>query len=136
MIFREAAHHFDLPISLDEARRLGIERLVFYEPNPGLLLKLCHFAVGHRDEVLSMDLAEKCLIHAGFRVTEATYTDLFAMPLSGGWIAFWSLPRMGWVGRALISLDEWLVARLPQTLRRWFCFRWIIVAEPKNEDAQ
>ena len=128
MIFREYAHHFDIDKILNEARRYNIRKLIFFEPNDTLLLRLTHLIIRHKDPYISIgDLINK-LQNSSYSVEHLSFRDLFALSLSGGLIAPWSFPKLGLFGRLIVIIDRTICKLLPEILKRKFCIRFLLVA--------
>jgi hypothetical protein len=106
--------------------RVCSTRLVVFEPNPSLPLKIGRTLIGHVDPTLPVDAARPLLQKAGFQVKSVQYHASFAFPLSGGYVGKPLLPKR--VPARLFDVDEGIV----RVLGRSVAWRYLMVAEKSH----
>ena len=127
VILKESLHHLaaegDIVAATREIARVCRGRVVVYEPNPSIPLRLGRTIIGHVDPICPPADARQILERAGFAVREIHYSDALAFPLSGGYVSRPLMPRAA--VPAVFAVDE-VVVRL---LGRFAAWRYLIVAE-------
>lgn len=127
VVFKESLHHVaaesDVDAALAEVARVCSQRLVVFEPNPSIPLKIARTLIGHVDPTLPVDAAREFLQAIGFRVTSVHYLASVAFPLSGGYIGKPILPRSApdWI----LGLDD----RIVRLFGRRVAWRYLMVAD-------
>jgi SAM-dependent methyltransferase len=140
VVLKDTIHHLfaegDLQAFLAEVRRVARRRLVVLDPNPTAILLLARRLIGHHDPVCSPADAVRAVTAAGFRVRHLGYSEVFAFPLSGGFVGPELVPRGArWPGSAILGLDG-LLGRLLGALGlgRFLCWRYLLVADLEGAD--
>jgi SAM-dependent methyltransferase len=133
VILKEILHHVydeaDIYAFLAEVRRVCRKRLIILDPNPTWMLLLSRRLIRHVDPVCFPQQAEHVLMESGFRIVERAFSELLALPLSGGFISVPLIPNNGF-GNIILTLDRFLQGALRAFgLGRWFCWRYLLVAD-------
>jgi ubiquinone/menaquinone biosynthesis C-methylase UbiE len=135
VVLKDVIHHVyeedDIAAFLAGVRRVARRRLVILDPNPMFILLLARRLIGHIDPVCSPADAVRVVTAAGFKVVKLEYSELFAFPMSGGYVGPVLVPsRPRWVGSAILALDKALMglARL-LGLGRFVGWRYLLVAD-------
>ena len=135
VVLKDVIHHIyeedDIGEFLADVRRVARKRLVILDPNPMIILLLARRIIGHVDPVCSPADASRVLTEAGFKVTKLEYSELFAFPMSGGYVGPVLVPsRPRFIGSAILAVDEALMglARL-LGLGRFIGWRYLLVAD-------
>jgi SAM-dependent methyltransferase len=135
VVLKDTIHHIyaedDVGAFLADVRRVARRRLVIQDPNPMAILLAARKLIGHVDPVCGPADAQRVVTEAGFRVTHLEYSELFAFPMSGGYVGPVMVPaRPRWLGGALLAADEGLMALLrPLRLARFVAWRYLLVAD-------
>jgi SAM-dependent methyltransferase len=109
---RDSLHHLyeeaDASRCLDEIRRVlrpgGF--LVIFDPQPNAVVRLCRRLVGHRDARCSARQAVELLRSRGWAVEQVTFTEAFALPLSGGYVGPVLVPPWPAMWRAILVANR------------------------------
>ena len=130
VIFHEAIHHLDVARAIKEANRVNIGCLIIFDPNPNFILRLCRKLVRHRDEEVTSREVVRALKNSDYKITYFKFRDIFAMPLSGGFVGPQLCPDIPFLHCFLIKLDL-AICRVLRLLscQRLFCWRYIIKAK-------
>lgn len=125
VVFKESLHHVfaESADPLGEAARVCARRIVVFDPNPSLPLKVGRTLIGHVDPTLPPADARRLLEGAGFRCAPTRYLAALAFPLSGGFVGRPLLPHSA---PDLIFLADELLVR---ALGRHVAWRYLIVAD-------
>lgn len=135
VVLKDTIHHIyeedDVAAFLVDVRRVARRRLVILDPNPMVILLLARKLIGHVDPVCSPSDATRVVTEAGFRVTHLEYSELFAFPMSGGYVGPVLVPaRPRWLGDAILAADEALFRVLRALgLGRHLGWRYLLVAD-------
>jgi hypothetical protein len=138
-VLKDTIHHIyeedDVAAFLNSVRRIARKRLVVLDPNPTFPLLLARKLIRHVDPVCSPADAMRVVSEAGFKVSAVTYSELFAFPISGGYVGPVCLPaRPHWVGSAVLALDTACFAILDAAKLGRFCgWRYLLVADADTE---
>lgn len=135
VVLKDTIHHIyeedDVAAFLRQVRRIARRRLVVLDPNPMFVLLLARKLIRHVDPVCRPADAIQVVSEAGFRVSRVSYSELFAFPMSGGYVGPVMVPpNPRFVGSALLALDAGL-GMLLDTLKlsRFLCWRYLLVAD-------
>jgi len=132
VVFRHSAHHLDLEKVLVEIERVSKGELVIFDPNPMLLLKIARVLVCHKDPELSCEQVFRVLRDRNYYVVRCEFSDLFAMPLSGGFVGLQLFPNSKMLYKQVVRLDNQIAKILTRLkLARQLCWRYLIHAEKK-----
>jgi dolichol-phosphate mannosyltransferase len=127
VVLKESLHHLaaegDIDDAMSELARICRRRVVVFEPNASVPLKLGRTLIGHVDPICPAPMARGFLEHAGFTVQSVTHSDALAFPLSGGYVSRPLLPRRA--AALALRLDDALVRRLGQRV----AWRYLMVAD-------
>ncbi len=130
VIFHEVLHHLDLEKGLREAYRVARKCMIIFDPNPNALLKMCRKLVHHQDPEAPFEHVIGALQKIGCKITDTQFSDLFAMPLSGGFVGPKLCPDIPWLHNFLIYLDNTLCQLVKACYcERFLCWRYLIKAE-------
>jgi len=135
VVFREVIRHLRLAEVVSEAARIAGRRVVVFQANPILMLRLAYKLTGHHEHAqYGLDDIAQTLRNDGLTVRRIQYFDTIAFPLSGGYIGRQLIPNWRWLARLVMGID-WAVTSLVRMLGlgRWMCYRGLIVAEKKPE---
>jgi ubiquinone/menaquinone biosynthesis C-methylase UbiE len=133
VVLKESLHHLaaegEIEESMREVARVCRRRVIVFEPNPSVILRLGRTLIGHVDPVCPPPMAQDFLKLGGFTVLAVTYSDALAFPLSGGYVARPLAPRSA--ARILFALDDALV----HLFGRRLAWRYTIVADRTTQAA-
>ena len=135
VVLKDTIHHVyeedDVDAFLADVRRVARKRLVIQDPNPMLILLAARRIIGHVDPVCSPADARRVVAQAGFRVSHLEFSELFAFPMSGGYVGPVIDPaRPRWLGGALLAADQALGSVLGAIgLARFAAWRYLLVAD-------
>jgi len=135
VVLKDTIHHIyeedDVAAFLAQVRRIARKRLVIQDPNPMPILLAARKLIGHVDPVCSPADARRVVTEAGFEGKHVEYSELFAFPMSGGYVGPVMVPaRPRWLGGALLGTDEGLMAALRAArLARFVAWRYLLVAD-------
>lgn len=142
IVLKDAIHHLadesDVDEFLSEVSRVCRGRLVVYDPNPTITLRLARWLIGHVDPVLSPADCHALLSRHGFQVRKVAYSQIWALPLSGGYVGRPMVPQVQLLERAVMGIDKLTSGVLNFLgLGRFFCWRYLLVAEvPQRTSAR
>jgi SAM-dependent methyltransferase len=127
VVFKESLHHVaaegDVDAALAEVARVCSQRIIIFEPNPSVPLKVSRTLIGHVDPTLPVEEARRLLEGIGFRVVSVEYLSSLAFPLSGGYVGKPIVPRSA--PRWIFSLDD----RIVRLFGRRAAWRYLMVAD-------
>ena len=135
VILKDTIHHIyeedDVAAFLADVKRVARKRVVIQDPNPMFILLMARKLIGHVDPVCKPADAIRVVTEAGFKVVKLEYSELFAFPMSGGYVGPVMVPgRPGWLGKALLGLDEGLFRLFSAVgLGRFLGWRYLLVAD-------
>jgi SAM-dependent methyltransferase len=135
VVLKDTIHHIyeedDVGAFLAQVRRVARRRLVIQDPNPMFILLLARRLIGHVDPVCSPVDAKRVVTEAGFQVVKIDYSELFAFPMSGGYVGPVLVPgRPRALGSLLLGADEAAFTILKALgLARFVGWRYLLVAD-------
>jgi SAM-dependent methyltransferase len=138
VVLKDTIHHIyeedDVAAFLNSVRRIARRRVVVLDPNPTFILLLSRKLIGHVDPVCSPSDAARVMSQAGFKVVGVSYSELFAFPMSGGYVGPALLPaRPRLLGSLALALDAALFKLLEAAKLGRFCgWRYLLVADVEN----
>jgi len=103
VILRESLHHVPWEKVLPEILRVCRKEIIIFEPNPNWILRFCRKIISHRDQEISLKPLLHLLESHGILIKEFYFRDLFAFPLSGGFVGREFVPPV----KILFSLLLW-----------------------------
>lgn len=139
VVLKDVIHHVyeedDVAAFLAGVRRVARRRIVILDPNPMFFLLLARKIIGHVDPVCGPKDAIRVVTEAGFKVVHLGYSELFAFPLSGGYVGPVLMPeRPRWIGSVILRLDRGLMKiACALGLDRFVGWRYLLVAELPGE---
>jgi len=129
VIFKDSLHHvaaeIDVDAALNEVSRICSQRLIIFEPNPSIPLKIGRTLIGHVDPTLPPDAARALVERTAFQVKSVQYLASLAFPLSGGYVGKPLLPQQAPEG--IFRLDE----RVVRLLGPGVAWRYLMVADKR-----
>jgi ubiquinone/menaquinone biosynthesis C-methylase UbiE/DNA-directed RNA polymerase subunit N (RpoN/RPB10) len=134
VVLKDTLHHIygesDIAVALQEIKRVCKKRVIISDPNPTAILLICRKLIGHVDPVCSPKDAIRVLEMAGFQVKKVQYSEVFAFPLSGGYVGREFVPRYVTVYKIIISI-EWMLQKTISFLglSKYICWRYLISAD-------
>jgi SAM-dependent methyltransferase len=136
VVLKDCLHHLvgegDLDRSFKGIRRMLKDngRLVIFDPNPILLLRLGRKLIFHRDTEVTLALALTILEKHKFRIKEVSFYELIGLPLSGGYVGVRFVPNMKFLNSTIAFLND-LLSKAINTigLGRYFLLRYLICAD-------
>jgi len=130
VILLDVTHHLDLDKALEEIKRVCRGRIIIYDPNPNPILRLCRKIVRHKDDEAPFKEVVNILKTNKFKVRYLDFYEVFAFPLSGGFVGIEFCPNINSLHQLLIRLDD-LVRKFLRllNLEELFCWRYLIVAD-------
>lgn len=136
VVFKETLHHivgeYGADAFLVEVVRVLEEggRVVVFDPNPNLLLRAARRIAFHRDAECSPAATVKLLEKHGFEVKSIGYSDILALPLSGGYIGPDFVPDVPFIQRAVLRADGCLCRLVNRLgLGRRVLWRYLVAAD-------
>lgn len=141
ILLKDVIHHIadedDIDAFLSEVRRVATKKLVISDPNPTWILLFCRWLIGHIDPALKPADAVRLLEDRGFKCQPVKYSNLYSLPLSGGYVGRPLVPRSKVLSAILRGIDK-ICASVLNTfgLGRFFCWRYLLVAEIPAAAAQ
>jgi ubiquinone/menaquinone biosynthesis C-methylase UbiE len=135
VVLKDTIHHIyeedDVAAFLADVRRVARRRVIVLDPNPTFILLAARKLIGHVDPVCGPGDASRVLADAGFRVEKARYSELFAFPMSGGYVGPVMVPaRPRWIGTCVLAADEALFnAARALGLARHLGWRYLLAAD-------
>lgn len=127
VILKDSLHHLaaegDVEAAMREVARVCRRRVLVWEPNPSVPLRLGRTIIGHVDPMCPPAQARGILQAAGFVVRGVQYSDALAFPLSGGYVSRPLMPRAA--VPVLFQLDDVLI----RLLGRHAAWRYLMIAE-------
>ena len=135
VVLKDVIHHVyeedDVAEFLAGVRRVARRRIVIFDPNPMFFLLSARKLIGHVDPVCGPKDAMRVVTEAGFKIVHLGYSELFAFPLSGGYVGPVLLPGMPrWIGSIILALDRGLM-KIARSLgfARFVGWRYLLVAD-------
>ncbi len=135
VVLKDTIHHIyeedDVAAFLKDVRRIARRRLVVLDPNPMFILLAARRLIGHVDPVCRPADAVRVVTDAGFIAGPVSYSELFAFPMSGGYVGpvlVPAFPRA--LGSVVLALDAGLFALLDTVgLGRFVAWRYLLIAD-------
>ena len=136
VVLRDALHHLYGEAEIDQALA-EIERiltpkgkLVVFDPQPNFVVLFCRNLAHHEDFRCSSVEASRLLEQRGWMISSLTFTELFALPLSGGYVGYCLAPPARWLWGSMIRLNRVLSRLMAKTpLAPFILWRYVLVAQ-------
>lgn len=112
VVMRDTLHHLyeegDIDRIMSELERVLKDgaRLVIFDPQPNLVVKICRKLVHHEDCECTAAQALALLRRRGWQIHKSRFTEAFALPLSGGYVAHPLVPSWPMLAKAIVSLNR------------------------------
>lgn len=127
VVFKESLHHLvaesDVQSELADVARVCTRRVIVFEPNPSIPLRIGRTLIGHVDPMLPPSGARALLEDAGFAVSSVAYLAALVFPLSGGYVGRPLLSRSA--SARLLRFDD----RIVRLLGSRVAWRYLMVAD-------
>lgn len=132
VIMKDVMHHVIAESDVDQfmknLRRICKKRVIIIDPNITFILRICRRIIKHVDPECSYILASKVLKKHDFFVEKLFFSEVFAFPLSGGYVGP-ELIKSKFMMTMLLNIDKFLKNAIDIiALSRFVCWRYIIVA--------
>lgn len=137
VVLKDTLHHIyeqnefrEIAISIKKALKPG-GKLIIFDPNVNLLLKTARIISRHKDAECTFKRAVTLLTENNYRIINSEFTELFGLPLSGGYVGICFIPKIQLLQRILIYLNKVLSRAISRTfLKKHLLWRYLIIAEP------
>lgn len=110
--------------------------LIIFEPNPNFIVSICRRIIHHKDPVCHLETAVNLLKKQGWKLKKIFFTELFSLPLSGGYVGLNLVPNITLLQKNLIKINS-LMSRVifRMNLGSAMLWRYCVKAEfyPKND---
>ena len=134
IVLRETAHHLDMHKALPEFARVATKELVIFEPNLNFLVRIARKLIRHKDYEAPLKALLRVLEENEYIVQHVNFRDVLAFPLSGGLVGYELVPHIKWLEWFILEFDHLLIKVLKSLgIERYFCWRYLIVARPRQE---
>jgi SAM-dependent methyltransferase len=133
VIMKDVIHHViaetDAPTFMHNVNRICKKLIIIIDPNPTLILKFSRKIIKHIDPECTPKQAIHLLCDNGFRLKKLFFSEVFAFPLSGGYVGP-ELIKSPSLMSIILKTDRFLKKVLDfLKLSRFICWRYVIVAE-------
>ena len=137
VILRESLHHVPWEDILQEILRVCRKEIIIFEPNPNWILRVCRKIISHQDTEIPLKPLLSVLEKHGIVIQGPYFRDLFAFPLSGGFVGWEWVPPVKILFPLLLGLDR-ILQRMFHLLgmERVICWRYLlkgVMTEPEGE---
>jgi len=135
VVMKDVLHHIVAESDVSEffqgLTRVLKQRVILVDPNPTLILLIARKFIGHIDPVCGPSAAVNLLEKHGFIVRATLYSEVFAFPLSGGYVGPVLVSRhLKMLGSIILFLDKALLFSLRLLhLDKYLCWRYMLVAD-------
>lgn len=136
IVLRDALHHLyeeaDYTKIKNELQRIASKdsRLIILDPNINFILKMARRLASHKDAECDFNTAIQLTRDLGFKITTIQFHTIYSLPLSGGYVGYNFVPN--WKPLyGFILFTEKILEKIVSFLglRKFFCWRYLIVAE-------
>jgi 2-polyprenyl-3-methyl-5-hydroxy-6-metoxy-1,4-benzoquinol methylase len=138
IILKDVLHHLKEEGKIDyifkQIRRILKKegRVIIFDPNVNLILKVARKIMKHKDAECTFKDANTILKDFNFEIIKSDFIDLFAIPLSGGYVGICFVPKIIILQKFLILCNKVLSDLISKTfLKKYFLWRYFIIAIPK-----
>lgn len=131
VILREIVFHLDFEKAFGEISRICKGQIIIFQGNTVFFRKIGQFLFGHKEfNEQHREYYIDFLKHTQFKNIQVSYCDTIAFPLSGGFIGKQLVPKsFSRFMPYLLKIDGIINSMLKLIhLQKYFCFRFIIVA--------
>ena len=136
IVFRESLHHVSWEKMLPEALRVCKKEIIVFEPNPNWVVRWCRRIISHEDQEIPLDPLLAQLKRHGVLIEELRFRDLFAFPLSGGFVGREWVPPIRILFPFLLYIDRMFQSFLCRVgIGKWVSWRYLVrgtLREPEN----
>ena len=106
ILLRESLHHVSWEKILPEILRICKREILIFEPNPNGFLRFCRRIISHQDQEVPLEPLLALLKRNGVAVKGIYFRDLFAFPLSGGFVGWELIPPVRILFPFLLRADR------------------------------
>jgi SAM-dependent methyltransferase len=106
ILLRESLHHVSWEKVLPEILRICRTEILIFEPNPNGFLRLCRRIISHQDQEVPLEPLLALLRSLDVAVKQICFRDLFAFPLSGGFVGWELIPPVKILFPFLLRADR------------------------------
>ncbi|MFH1022478.1 MAG: class I SAM-dependent methyltransferase [Planctomycetota bacterium] len=137
VVLRDSLHHLrqsaNFTKAMDEIERTikSGGKLIVFDPQPNLVVRIARWMVGHKDPELKAREAESLLKSRGWVIEKRYYTEFFAMAASGGYVGPVLIPPgCDKLHKAIIEINRLASVAIDKIgLGKVILWRYLIVAE-------
>ncbi len=129
-ILREVVEHLDFERTVTELHRIITREVIIFQSNLTWEVRGIRWLIGHHEfNAHSLAYYARLLREAGFRLDSIEFSDVFALPLSGGVLTRQWCPHQDWLEERVLGLDK-AATRLCRRfhLAPFFCWRYLLYA--------
>jgi hypothetical protein len=120
--------------ALPEFARVATKEVAILKPNINFLVRVSRKLIRHKDYEAPLEVLLRVLEETGYIAHQINFRDVLAFPLSGGLVGYELVPHIKWLERFILEFDHLLVKVLKSVgFERYFCWRYLIVARPRQE---
>lgn len=129
VILKQVIHHLDIEKALRRIDNLCKSEIIIFDPNPTPVVKFCRLIARHVDPEAKIKDVISALKSLNYRIEKVQYSDVFAMPLSGGYVGIQIIPDNKRLNKFIIDLDR-IFSKVFNILKlnKIFCWRYLIYA--------
>jgi SAM-dependent methyltransferase len=138
IILKDVLHHIKEDEAADyifsQIRRIIKKdgKVIIFDPNVNLILKVARRMMKHKDAECTFKDALNILNDLNFKVIKTDFTELFALPISGGYVGVCFVPKILVLQKFLIYCNKLLSNIISKTFfKKIVLWRYLIVAIPK-----
>lgn len=133
VIMKDVIHHVvaesDANAFMENVNRICKKLLIIIDPNPTLILRTSRKIIKHIDPECPPNQALELLRSHGFSIKKLFFSEVFAFPLSGGYVGP-ELIKSASLMKFLLKIDRFLKKILDILgVSRFICWRYVIIAE-------
>jgi SAM-dependent methyltransferase len=136
VILRECVEHLDMPRVMREIRRICRRRVLIFQTNLNPYIASIRMVLGHKEyNPQDLQYYSRCLKEFGFSKQTTLYRDIFAFPLSGGYISRQLVPHHPGIEGTVLELDNILTRFTDRMgLTRYLSWRFLLQADRSSLD--
>jgi ubiquinone/menaquinone biosynthesis C-methylase UbiE len=136
VILRDSLHHLygeaDFEKVKNELNRVlkNNSRMIFFDPNVNLLLRIMRSISFHKDEECNYETAQKIMNELGFKIIYSEFNTVYSLPLSGGYVGINFIPNISFIKNSVLYTEK-LAEKIVNSIHlgRQLCWRYLIVGE-------
>ena len=137
VILRDVLHHLKEDnlekVIFEQIKRILKKdgKIIIFDPNVNLVLRISRKIMRHVDAECTFKEALTILKSSNYIVVKTDFTELFALPLSGGYVGICFVPRILTIQYILIFINRLFSRIISHTfLKKYILWRYLIVAKP------